>query len=332
MTGNVADLASAIREGSVRALARGLTWVEAGGERAEALADTLYPHTGASHIVGITGASGSGKSTLVRALASEARVRGLTVAVLAVDPSSPFSGGAILGDRIRMNDLSADSGVFIRSMATRGTLGGLSRAAADAIDLLSASGRQLVLVETVGVGQDEVDIMRVALTTVVVSVPGLGDEIQALKAGIIEIADIHVVNKADREGANRTLGELRTMLAMGSGRPGQWQPPVIACIAPRGDGVRSLLDEMVRHREHLTASGELAATERRIAEARVITLAQALVATSLRPAMGQGDDPIARDIDRVARRDLPPHRCARAMLARASDAERGIQSCSTQQS
>jgi LAO/AO transport system kinase len=330
VTSNVADLASSIREGSVRALARGLTWVEAGGERGEALADTLYPYAGSSHVVGITGAPGSGKSTLVRALIAEARGRGLTVAVLAVDPSSPFSGGAILGDRIRMNDVAADSGVFIRSMATRGALGGLSRAAADAIDLLSASGRQLVLVETVGVGQDEIDIMRVAHTTIVVSVPGLGDEIQALKAGIIEIADIHVVNKADREGANRTIAELRTTLAMDAGGAGQWRPPVIACVAPRGD-VAALLDQVVQHREHLTASGEMAAREHRIAEARVVKLAQALVAVSLRSAIGKGDDPTARDIDRVARRDLSPHRCARAVLARSSDGEGSVQLCSTRQ-
>jgi LAO/AO transport system kinase len=240
-----------------------------------------------------------------------------------------LSGGAILGDRIRMQDLAAD-GVFIRSMATRGALGGLSRAAADAIDLLCASGRQLVLVETVGVGQDEVDIMRVAHTTVVVSVPGLGDEIQALKAGIIEIADIHAVNKADREGANRTIAELKGILAMESRPPGQWQAPVVSCIASRGDGVASLVDEILRHHAHLTTSGELAARERRMAETRVLTLAQALVAQSLRPATAQPDGPLGREIDRVARRDLAPHQCARAVLSRLSDAERGVHACSTQ--
>lgn len=316
----VGELATAIRAGSVRALARGLTWVEAGGARAEALADALYPYTRGSHIVGITGAPGAGKSTLVRALAIEARARGLTVAVLAVDPSSPFSGGAILGDRIRMNDLAGD--IFIRSMATRGNLGGLSRTAADAIDVLSASGRSLVLVETVGVGQDEVDIMRVAHTTVVVSVPGLGDEIQALKAGIIEIADIHVVNKADRDGANRTLAELRTMMAMDT-RQALWRPAVLPCVASRGDGVAELLDEVARHREHLASSGELRTRERRIAEARVIALAQALVAASVRPAMGERDDAMADDIDRVASRDLSPHQCARAVLAGFTSSVRG---------
>src|SRR6266705_3316286 len=201
MISGVQTLASQILEGSTNALARGLTWAESGGKRAEALSARLYPHTGRAQIVGVTGAPGSGKSTLVRGLALVARARGRTGGVIAVDPSSPFSGGAILGDRIRMNDLALDAGIFIRSMATRGALGGLCRAAADAVDLMDAAGWDLVLVETVGVGQDEVDVMRLAHSILVVSVPGLGDDVQALKAGVLEIADVHVVNKADREGA-----------------------------------------------------------------------------------------------------------------------------------
>ena len=317
---NVPELAAAIRGGSVRALARGLTWVEAGGPRAEALAGALYAHARPAHVVGITGAPGVGKSTLVRALALEARARGLTVAVLAVDPSSPFSGGAILGDRIRMNELAADAGVFIRSMATRGALGGLSRTAAAAVDLLGAAGRQLVIVETVGVGQDEVDIMRVAHTIVVVSVPGLGDDIQALKAGIIEIADIHAVNKADREGAERTIAELRVMLAMGSRAPGAWEPSIVSSVATRGDGVATLLDDVTRHLRHLHETGEIHARERRIAEARVLQIAQSLVADTLRP-FASDDDPIRHAVERVARREVSPYECARALLARASDPE-----------
>src|SRR5436309_5426228 len=205
MTSDVDALAREVVEGSPRALARALTWVESGGDRAETLAARLYAHTGRAHVVGITGAPGSGKSTLVRVLARVARARGRSVGILAVDPSSPFSGGAILGDRIRMNDLTLDPGVFIRSMATRGALGGLCRAAADAIDVLDAAGRSLILVETVGVGQDEVDVMRVAHTVVVVSVPGLGDDVQALKAGILAIADLHGVNNADRYGVDCTF-------------------------------------------------------------------------------------------------------------------------------
>src|SRR6059036_2232756 len=225
MSSDVESLASQIVEGSTRALARGLTWVESPGTRAEALCARLYPHTGRAQIVGVTGAPGSGKSTLARALALVARARGRTVGILAVDPSSPFSGGAVLGDRIRMNDLTLDPGVFIRSMATRGALGGLCRAAADAIDVLDAAGRSLILVETVGIGQDEVDVMRVAHTVVVVSVPVLGDDVQALKAGILEIADLHVVNKADREGADRTIAELRAMLTLMPAAEEAWTTP-----------------------------------------------------------------------------------------------------------
>src|SRR5919198_905376 len=242
MSGNGDALAGEVVEGLPRALARALTWVESAGDRAETLAARLYAHTGRAHVIGITGAPGSGKSTLVRALARLARQRGRTVGVLAVDPSSPFTGGAILGDRIRMNDLSLDPGVFIRSMATRGALGGLCRAAADAVDLMDAAGRDVVFVETVGVGQDEVDIMRVAHTVVVVSVPGLGDDVQALKAGILEVADIHVVNKADREGADRTIAELRAMLTLMPPPAGVPVPPVLRASAAREEGVDAIAD------------------------------------------------------------------------------------------
>jgi LAO/AO transport system kinase len=312
------ELASEIRDGSVRALARGLTWIEAGGARAESLVELLYPHTLGSHVIGVTGAPGAGKSTLVQALVAEARRRTFTVAVLAVDPSSPYSGGAILGDRIRMTEVASDAGVFIRSMATRGTLGGLSRQATNAIDLLSAAGRQLVLVETVGVGQDEVDIMRVAHTTVVVSVPGLGDDIQALKAGIVEIADVHAVNKADREGADRTVAELKTMLAMGRRTRGEWAPPVMSCVASSGAGVPQLLDAVLAHFAHLTSSGDLVRRQRRMAEARVLTLAQSLVADTIH--VPHADAPqLSSELDRVARRELSPFACARGLLTKASD-------------
>jgi LAO/AO transport system kinase len=218
-----------------------------------------------------------------------------------------------------MVDLAADSGVFIRSMATRGALGGLCRAAADAADLLCASGKQLVIIETVGVGQDEVDIMRVAHTTVVVSVPGLGDDIQALKAGIIEIADIHVVNKADREGANRTVAELRAVLAMMGSAAGRWQPPITSCIASKGVGVAQLLDEIQGHFAHLHRSGEIRLRERQIAEWRVVQLAQAFVAAMVRPTVAPSDDTINQAIERVANRELSPYQCARALLTRASE-------------
>ena len=316
-------LARELLAGSTRALARGLTWVESGGERAEALVARLYPRTGRAHVVGLTGAPGSGKSTLARALARVARARGRTVGVLAVDPSSPFSGGAILGDRIRMNDLVLDPGVFIRSMATRGALGGLCRAAADGVDLLDAAGRDLILVETVGVGQDEVDVMRLAHTVVVV--PGLGDDVQALKAGLLEIADLHVVNKADREGADRTLGELRSMLTLlppaespagpdGAPAVEPWVPPVLPASAAREEGIEALMDALDGHMAYLKTSGELDRRWRRMVGARVLKIAQELVARRLaHPAAADAD------VDRVARRELSPHACARLLLTRLGE-------------
>ena len=318
LTADVETLASQISEGSIRALGRGLTWLESGGPRAEALAARMYPHTGRAQIIGLTGAPGSGKSTLARALAVVARARGRTVGIVAVDPSSPFSGGAILGDRIRMSDLALDPGVFIRSMATRGALGGLCRAAADAVDLMDAAGRDLVLVETVGVGQDEVDVMRLAHTVLVVSVPGLGDDVQALKAGVLEIADVHVVNKADREGADRTVAELRAMLTLLPTAEGTWMPPILPATAARDEGIEAIADALDGHMAFLKTSGELERRRRRIVTARVLKIAQDLVAeTVLEPFDAAGADGTTL-LDRVTRRELTPHACARALLARTA--------------
>ncbi len=316
MMSDVETLASQIVEGSTRALARGLTWVESGGKRAEALSAQLYPHTGRAQIVGVTGAPGSGKSTLVRALALVARARGRTVGVVAVDPSSPFSGGAILGDRIRMNDLALDPGVFIRSMATRGALGGLCRAAADAVDLMDAAGQSLVLVETVGVGQDEVDVMRLAHTVLVVSVPGLGDDVQALKAGVLEIADVHVVNKADRDGADRILAELRAMLTLIPAPEEAWMPPVLPASAARDEGIEPIADALDGHVAYLKTSGELERRRRRIVTARVLKIAQDLVAETMLGAEALSAEGAAGAtlLERVARRELAPHACARLFL------------------
>src|SRR5438445_417767 len=309
------------------ARARGLTWVESGGTRAEALCARLYPHTGRAQIVGVTGAPGSGKSTLARALALVARARGRTVGILAVDPSSPFSGGAILGDRIRMSDLTLDPGVFIRSMATRGALGGLSRAAADGVDLMDAAGLELILVETVGVGQDEVDVMRLAHTIIVVSVPGLGDDVQALKAGVLEIADVHVVNKADREGADRTVAELRSMLTLLPTLEGTWIPPVLPASAARDEGIEAIADALDSHVAYLKTSGELERRRRRIVTARVLKIAQGLVAETMLGGEALSAEGAAgvTSLERVARRELAPHACARLFLTQiARRTEGGI--------
>jgi GTPase len=316
MMSDFETLASQIVEGSTRALARGLTWVESGGKRAEALSAQLYPHTGRAQIVGVTGAPGSGKSTLVRALALVARARGRTVGIVAVDPSSPFSGGAILGDRIRMNDLALDPGVFIRSMATRGALGGLCRAAADAVDLMDAAGRSLVLVETVGIGQDEVDVMRLAHTVLVVSVPGLGDDVQALKAGVLEIADVHVVNKADRDGADRIVAELRAMLTLIPAPEEAWMPPVLPASAARDEGIEPIADALDSHVAYLKTSGELERRRRRIVTARVLKIAQDLVAETMLGGEALSVEGAAGVtlLERVARRELAPHACARLFL------------------
>jgi len=319
----IQSLASAIRFGSVRAISRDVSRLKEGGDLGESLSERLYPYTKNAYVVGVTGAPGAGKSTLVAALVKVMRSRSFTVGVLAVDPSSLFSGGAILGDRICMNDISGDNGVFIRSMATRGVLGGLCRAAADGVDLLCASGKDFVLVETVGVGQDEVDIMRLAHTTVVVSVPGLGDDVQALKAGIIEIADIHVVNKADREGASQTIAELQSLLAMKTAVKYAWNPPVVPTIATDGVGMSELLDHMEGHRLFLRTSGEMNRQLRVIAETRVLNIAQNLLAQRFGDSNNGPEGYLRKQIERVSRRELSPHRCAREMFdrTRPSNAE-----------
>lgn len=266
------DLVAGVLARDPRAIARMLSRAESGTEEARAALDTMFAKAGRAHVVGITGVPGSGKSTLVAKLATAIRGSGRTVAIVAVDPSSPYSGGAILGDRIRMAELGGDPGVFVRSMATRGALGGLARGTLEAADVLDAAGFDLVIIETVGVGQDEVEVARAAHTTVVVSAPGLGDDIQAIKAGILEIADIHVVSKCDKPEADRAILDLKTMLMLGltTGRARTWQVPVLPVASLRDEGVGALLEAIDRHHATLEASGEIASRRREIAERRLL--------------------------------------------------------------
>lgn len=283
----VAELVQRAQAAEPRAVARLISLVEDRSPSLREVSAALTPLVGRAHIVGITGSPGVGKSTSTSALVTALRAQGKRVGVLAVDPTSPFSGGALLGDRIRMQDHALDEGVFIRSMASRGHLGGLSATAPQALRVLDAAGCDVVLVETVGVGQSEVEIAGLADTTLVLLAPGMGDGIQAAKAGILEIGDVFVVNKADREGAQATRRELRSVVAMTDRADGAWTPPILLTTATSGEGVAEVVDAIAEHRSHLLASGELG--RRRLARVRREIEALALAEVSSRFAHLSGD-------------------------------------------
>ncbi len=320
------ELVRAAILGDKRAIARLISIAENNGALAREALKSLYPYTGKAHVIGVTGAPGTGKSTLVNELAKEFRLRGFKVGIVAVDPTSPFTGGAILGDRIRMRDLYNDPGVFIRSMATRGSLGGLARATADAVKILDAAGYDKILVETVGAGQAEVDIASTAHTTLVVEVPGLGDDIQVIKAGILEIADIFVVNKADLEGADGVALSLEVMMSLGnsekilhhgilmeikpsseSSQP-RWRPPICKTIATRGEGIKALVETIEKHLAFLKESGAWEEKERLRASREVEEI---LRTELLKRVLSKVDRQAIEEIlGQVVKREIDPYTAA----------------------
>lgn len=312
---DVAELVERARTGAARAVARLITLVENDSPVLREVAAALAGHAGQAQVVGLTGSPGVGKSTCTSALVAALRADGRRVGVLAVDPSSPFSGGALLGDRVRMQDHATDDGVFIRSMASRGQLGGLSAAVPQALRVLDACGYEVILIETVGVGQAEVEIASLADTTLLVVAPGFGDGIQAAKAGIIEIADVFVVNKADREGADQVARDLRSMQSLGGRHsgPGAWRPPIVQTVASRGEGIRDVLDAVAKHRAWTLRNGEL--TRRRRARAASEIEAIAFGQVRRRFTAVPGSAALDAAAARVAAGELDPYTAADELVA-----------------
>jgi LAO/AO transport system kinase len=302
-------LSDLVMAGDVRAIARAISLVENDGSEGPALVRDLFARSGRAFLVGITGAPGAGKSTLVDGLVTRWRGAGRSVGVIAVDPTSPFSGGAMLGDRVRMQAHAQDAGVFIRSMATRGHLGGLARATTDAAVVLDAAGKEIVAIETVGVGQDEVEIARTADVSVVVLVPGMGDDVQALKAGVMEIADIFVVNKADREGADRTVADIESLLGLGTYREDEWRPPIVRTQATAGVG----LDELIECIRRFSERDSIVTSRRR--ERAGVQLRSILSAKLLRQVESRVPPPeMAKVVDRIVARGIDPYSAAGELL------------------
>jgi LAO/AO transport system kinase len=326
------SLAESVLGGDRLALARLLTQVENETAEGQAALDLLFAHTGRAHLIGVTGAPGTGKSSLVNQLALQFRKAGQRVAIVAIDPSSPFTGGAVLGDRVRMRDLAGDTGVFIRSMASRGSLGGLAQATAGVVQVFDAAGFELILIETVGAGQSEVDIARLAHTTLVVEAPGLGDEIQAIKAGILEIADILVINKADRPGVESSERALKSMLdlahpvahtfqhhgqtlmveASNTPAPQLWIPPVLRTVATDGTGLPELVESIRGHAVHLRQSGEWFSRERARLEAEFELLVRETLLARFRASVSEAN--LHQTLESIQKRQLSPRQAVNGLL------------------
>jgi len=308
-------LANLVLDGNIRAAARLMRDIDDAVPQATDELKALYPHTGNTYIIGITGPPGAGKSTLVDQLTYTFRMQGKKVGVVAIDPTSPFTGGAILGDRIRMSRHADDEGVFIRSLGTRGALGGLSRSTSDVALVMDGLGMDVVIIETVGVGQDEVDIVKAAHTTCVVMVPGLGDDIQAIKAGILEIGDVFVVNKADRDGADRTARELENMLDMRKTTEGSWNPKVMRAVAASGKGIEELVDEIMAHREYLFSSGSINDFLKERNERRFVDILRDSLFKEAMKSMEQ-DGGMSPVIDKIVANETDPYSAAENVIAK----------------
>jgi len=308
------DIAANVLKGDPRSIARLITLAENNDPIAANAMKTIHPKTGNAHVIGITGVMGSGKSTLIYELTREYRKKGLKVGIIAIDPTSPFSGGALLGDRIRMMELATDDGVFIRSMGTRGMLGGLTSAVYDVVEILDASGKDIVLVETVGVGQAEVDVIKIADTTLVVLVPGLGDSIQTIKAGIMEIADIYVVNKADRSGVEQTLAEVESLVEIACINKDR-KIPVLATISKENKGIVELIDEINKHREHLKKTKTFEAQRRKRYEAELVEIIRKrLMNFIFDESTFKGK--VESLIDQISKKELDPYTAADEILGK----------------
>ena len=309
---SVADLVTGLRKGDRRAVARLISLVEDGAPEASEAIREVYPLTGHASTIGLTGAPGAGKSTLIDGLVLRARAEDKSVGVIACDPTSPFSGGALLGDRVRMQQHALDEKVFIRSMATRGHLGGLSLAAPEAMRVLEAAGSEVVIVETVGVGQSEVEVAKQADTTIVVLAPGMGDAIQAAKAGVLEIADIFCVNKSDKDGANETARDVRGMLELGHGRDPGWDVPIVLTSATTEEGVDDLWAAIRKHEDHLRTGGRLEARRRERFGAEIREIVGERLKAALEQAAGAGV--LAKLTEQVLDRELDPYSAAEELL------------------